>query len=71
MYRSWVLLFYLEEILNLQLSTKAHDDMMRCFDEKFTEFGIPFDPEIDRLAGRTITQSKLTHAPAGLVVTAV
>lgn len=59
--------------LNYQLVrvTKAHDDMMRCFDEKFTEFGLPFDPEIGRLAGRTIAQSKLTHAPAGLVVTAV
>merc|ERR1711937_608716 len=59
--------------LNYQLVrvTKAHDDMMRTFEEKFTEFGLPFDPEIGRLAGRTIAQSKLTHAPAGLVVTAV
>lgn len=51
--------------------TKAHDDMMRSFNEKFDEFGLLFDPEIGRLAGRTIPASDLTEAPAGLVVTTV
>lgn len=62
-------------ILDLQYQlvrvTKAHDDMMRTFDEKFDEFGLPFDAEVGRLAGRTIKISDLTQAPAGLVVTAV
>jgi len=59
--------------LNYQLVrvTKAHDDMMRVFEEKFDEFGLLFDSEIGRLAGRTIARDKLTQAPAGLVVTAV
>merc|ERR1712232_742118 len=59
--------------LNYQLVrvTKAHDDMMRSFSEKFDEFGLLFDPEIGRLAGRTIAKGDLTQAPAGLVVTTV
>jgi len=59
--------------LNYQLVrvTKAHDDMMRTFEEKFDEFGLHFDSEIGRLAGRTIAKEQLTQAPAGLVVTAV
>jgi len=55
---------------NILRVTKAHEDMMRTLEEKFDEFGIPFDSSIGRLPGhRPDDAEELTTAPAGLVVT--
>lgn len=56
---------------NILRVTKAHDDMMRTLEEKFEQFGIPFNSSIGRLPGhRPKDADQLTTAPAGLVVTA-
>lgn len=55
---------------NIVRVTKAHDDMMRTLQEKFDEFGIPFDTSLGRLPGkRPKDVEEVTTAPAGLVVT--
>ena len=55
---------------NVLRVTKAHEDMMRTMEEKFDEFGIPFDKSVGRLPGqRPKDVDELTTAPAGLVVT--
>lgn len=55
---------------NILRVTKSHEDMMRTLEEKFDEFGVPFDPSVGRLPGhRPADAEEITTAPAGLVVT--